>query len=302
MYYHSFNEEMKKRFGCKVYKVALDGGFTCPNRDGTIGHGGCIFCSGRGSGDFTFAGESIEKQLEYGIALVSAKNRGGKYIAYFQSFTGTYAPLERLRELYTTAISNPEVAALSIATRPDCLPEETVALLRGINEVKPVWVELGLQTVHEKTAEYIRRGYPLSVYDDAVSRLKDAELEVITHMIIGLPGEGREDMVQTAEYIGQSGADGIKLQLLHVLRGTDLERDYERGMLRLPELDEYCGILKACIEHLPERVVIHRLTGDGAKSRLTAPMWSADKKRVLNAVNRYFKQENVIQGSALKKN
>ena len=293
---------MKKRFGCKVYKVALDGGFTCPNRDGTIGYGGCIFCSGRGSGDFTFFGESISKQLEYGIALVSAKNKGGKYIAYFQNFTGTYAPVNRLRELYTEAVSHPDVVAMSVATRPDCLPEETVALLREMNRIKPVWVELGLQTIHKQTAAYIRRGYPLSVYDSAVSRLKDAGLEVITHMIIGLPGETAEDTAQTAEYIGQSGADGIKLQLLHVLHGTDLERDYERGLFRLPEIDEYCGILKQCIERLPERVVIHRLTGDGAKSSLTAPKWSADKKRVLNTVNRYFQMENVTQGIALKKN
>lgn len=299
MYYHSFNEEMKKRFGTKVYKVALDGGFTCPNRDGTVGTGGCIFCSARGSGDFTFQNESIENQLEYGIALVSAKNKDGKYIAYFQNFTGTYGKTERLKDLYTRAISHPDVAALSVATRPDCLGEDVVSLLRSINEIKPVWVELGLQTVHEQTAEYIRRGYALSVYDDAVSRLKDVGIEVITHMIIGLPGESEEDMVATARYIGQSGADGIKLQLLHVLEGTDLARDFSDGKFVLPTLDEYCRILGKCISVLPKEMVIHRLTGDGAKAELIAPIWSGNKKMVLNTVNKYFRDNNIIQGSAL---
>ena len=242
MFYRSFNQEMAQRFGCKMYKIALDGGFTCPNRDGTLDTRGCIFCSGRGSGDFAFGGEEIEKQIEYAISLVSHKNKGGKYIAYFQNFTSTYAPVDRLKELYIKAISHPQVAALSVGTRPDCLPDKVVALLSQLNDIKPVWVELGLQTIHEDTAEYIRRGYKLSVYDDAVKRLKAAGLEVITHMIIGLPGETRNDIVETARYIGQSGADGIKLQLLHVLKGTDLAFDFEAGKFTLPSLEEYIYI------------------------------------------------------------
>lgn len=300
MYYHSFNEEMRKRFGCKMYKIALDGGFTCPNRDGTLDTRGCIFCSGRGSGDFAFGGEDIEKQIEYAIALVSAKNKGGKYIAYFQNFTSTYGNIEKLRKLYTKAIEHPLVSALSIGTRPDCLPGKTVELLAELNRIKPVWIELGLQTIHEKTAEYIRRGYGLDVYDDAVKRLKDAGLEVITHMIIGLPGETKEDIVNTARYIGRSGVDGIKLQLLHVLKGTDLAKEYAGGKFNVLTQEEYIEILESCIRVLPENIVIHRMTGDGAKADLVAPLWSADKKRVLNAINAAFAQHNLVQGSDLK--
>ena len=299
MFYRSFNQTMRERFGCKMYKIALDGGFTCPNRDGTLGTRGCIFCSGRGSGDFTFGGEDIEKQIEYAAALIAPKNKGGKYIAYFQNFTSTYGSMEKLRKLYYKAVSHPLVAAISIGTRPDCLPDETVELLREINKIKPVWVELGLQTVHGKTAEYIRRGYPLSVYDDAVKRLKAAGIEVITHMIIGLPGETAEDIAETARYIGQSGVNGIKLQLLHVLKGTDLAKDYEAGKFTLPTLEEYVSVLADCIRLLPENVVIHRMTGDGAKAELIAPLWSADKKRVLNTINRFFEENNVMQGSKL---
>ena len=301
MFYRTFNQEMVKRFGCKVYKIALDGGFTCPNRDGTLDTRGCIFCSGRGSGDFAFGGEEIEKQLEYAMALVSEKNKGGKFVAYFQNFTSTYAPTERLRELYEKAMAHPKVVALSVGTRPDCLPDDVIQLLKELNRVKPVWVELGLQTIHEKTAEYIRRGYTLDVYDDTVRRLKAAGLEVITHMIIGLPGETRSDIVETARYIGEHGADGIKLQLLHVLKGTDLARDYEAGKFTLPTLEEYIDILIECIRAIPESMVIHRITGDGAKRDLIAPMWSADKKRVLNTINRTFDILDVQQGSNLKK-
>lgn len=297
MFYRTFNQEMVRRFGCKVYKIALDGGFTCPNRDGTLGMRGCIFCSGRGSGDFAFGGEDIDKQMEYAIALVSAKNKGGKYVAYFQNFTSTYAPVDKLKVLYEKAISYPEVVALSIGTRPDCLPDEVVELLSEINRIKPVWVELGLQTIHEKTAEYIRRGYKLPVYDDAVKRLKAAGIEVITHMIIGLPGETKEDIVETARYIGKSGADGIKLQLLHVLKGTDLALDFEAGKFTLPSLEEYVDILAECIRVLPEKMVIHRITGDGAKADLIAPLWSGNKKRVLNTINRTFDALDVQQGS-----
>ena len=299
MFYRSFNQEMVKRFGCKVYKIALDGGFTCPNRDGKLDTRGCIFCSGRGSGDFAFGGEEIEKQLEYAIALVSAKNKGGKYVAYFQNFTSTYAPVEKLRRLYEVAVKHPDVVALSIGTRPDCLPDEVVALLSELNRVKPVWVELGLQTIHEETAEYIRRGYKLPVYDDAVKRLKAEGIEVITHMIIGLPGETKENIIETARYIGNSGADGIKLQLLHVLKGTDLADDYAAGKFTLPSLEEYIDILAECIRVLPNNMVIHRITGDGAKSELIAPLWSGDKKRVLNTINRTFDAMDLQQGSAV---
>lgn len=298
--YNSFNDAMKSRFGCKVYKIALDGGFTCPNRDGKIGYGGCIFCSGRGSGDFTFSGESIEDQLAYGKALIKAKNPDGKFIAYYQSFTNTYESLCKLKEIYCPALESDDIIAVSIATRPDCLPDETIALLAEMNRQKPVWVELGLQTVNEKTAEYIRRGYKLAVYDDAVRRLKDAGLEVITHMIIGLPGENGDDAVITCRHIAEVGSDGIKLQLLHVLENTGLKIDYVNGKFKTLELDEYISILERCIEALPENMVIHRLTGDGAKSELIAPLWSADKKRVLNAINSAFERDDVRQGKSFR--
>ena len=299
--FNSFNDEMKSRFGCKVYKIALDGGFSCPNRDGKIGYGGCIFCSGRGSGDFTFAGESIEKQLEYGKALVKAKNPNGKFIAYYQSFTNTYAELCKLKEIYRPALESDDIVAISIATRPDCLPDETVALLREMNRIKPVWVELGLQTVNEKTAEYIRRGYKLEIYDDAVRRLKAAGLEVITHMIIGLPGETADDAVKTCRHIAEAGSDGVKLQLLHVLKNTDLAKDYVNKKFKALEFAEYIAILEKCIEALPANMVIHRMTGDGAKSELIAPLWSADKKRVLNAINASFERDDILQGRNAEK-
>lgn len=294
--YRSLNAELLEKFGTKVYKLALDGGFTCPNRDGTLGTRGCIFCLG-GSGDFAEKpGESVTEQIERAKARVEKKNPGGKYIAYFQSYTNTYGPLEKLESLFSEAIAHPDVVALSVGTRPDCLPDETVALLARLNEIKPVWVELGLQTVHEKTAEYIRRGYPLSVYDDAVSRLKAAGLCVVVHMIIGLPGETPEMIYETAEHIGRSGADGIKLQLLHVLKGTDLEHDWRAGKFEVLSMEKYIEILEGCIRHLPPEMTVHRLTGDGDKRSLLAPLWSADKKRVLNEINAAFRRDNVMQG------
>lgn len=295
-HYRSLNTYLRERFGHKLYKLALDGGFTCPNRDGTLGTRGCIFCSG-GSGSFAEnAAADMEKAIIAAKARVSAKTADAGYIAYFQSFTGTYAPLDYLERLYTAAIGQPEVEVLSIATRPDCLDDEVVALLYRLNRIKPVWVELGLQTVHEKTAEYIRRGYALSVYDDAVQRLKAAGLEVIVHMIAGLPGESAQMIYETAEYIGKSGADGIKIQLLHVLRGTDLAAEYERGAFRTLTMDEYIDILAGCIRRLPPETVIHRLTGDGDKRELIAPLWSADKKRVINTVKRRFDELALVQG------
>ena len=294
--YRSLNAELLEKFGEKLYKLALDGGFTCPNRDGTLGSRGCIFCLG-GSGAFAEKPrESVTEQIERAKARVEKKNPGGKYIAYFQSYTNTYGSPEKLERLFTEAISHPDVAALSVGTRPDCLPKETVELLSRLNRIKPVWVELGLQTVHEKTAEYIRRGYPLSVYDDAVLRLKAAGLYVVTHMIIGLTGETPEMIYETAEHIGKSGADGIKLQLLHVLKGTDLEHDWREGKFETLSMEEYIEILEGCVRRLPPNMTIHRLTGDGDKKSLLGPLWSADKKRVLNAINEAFRRDNVTQG------
>lgn len=296
--YHSFNQFMRERFGCKVYKLALDGGMTCPNRDGTLGTRGCIFCSDVGSGDFAApACGDIRRQIQQAKVRVEGKNKGGKYIAYFQSFTNTYAPLPYLENLFRQALKPEEIVALSIATRPDCLPQAVVDLLCRLNREKPVWVELGLQTIHPSSARYIRRGYDLPVYEDAATRLKAAGLEVITHVILGLPGESHEDMVETVRYVGQMGGDGIKLQLLHVLEGTDLADDYRAGKVPILTLEEYIALLEDCLAVLPPDMVIHRLTGDGAKKNLLAPLWTADKKRVLNAIQSSFRRDGVRQGS-----
>ena len=298
--YRSLNAYLRESFGCKLYKLALDGGFTCPNRDGTLDSRGCIFCSGRGSGDFSVsAAGGVDQAIDAAKALVAAKNPGGRYIAYFQSYTGTYAPIDYLETLYTAAVSRPDIAALSIGTRPDCLGEPVLSLLARLNRIKPVWVELGLQTIHESTAEYIRRGYALPVFDQAVRQLREAGLSVIVHMILGLPGETPEMIFESAKYIGASGADGIKLQLLHVLKGTDLARDYAAGKFKALELEEYIAVLEGCLRRIPPDMVIHRLTGDGAKRDLIAPLWSGDKKRVLNAINRALEQDDVHQGELL---
>lgn len=287
MEYYSFNRYLRERFGCKVYKISINGGFTCPNRDGTLGTGGCIFCSAGGSGDFAESPElSITQQIENGKKRVRKKIKNGKYIAYFQAFTNTYAPVEILRKKFTEAIDHPDIVMISVATRPDCLPDEVVDLLKDLNEIKPVSVELGLQTIHKKSAEYIRRGYDLSCYDRAVSRLKAAGLNVVCHIILGLPGESKTDMLQSVDYACKSGIDGIKLQLLHVLRGTDLAKDYEAGKFETLSFEAYLDIIKSCVEIIPKNIVIHRLTGDGAKKDLIAPLWSADKKKVLNAISR----------------
>ena len=274
----------KEKFGCKVYKLSLDGGFSCPNRDGTVGFGGCIFCTG--SGEFAEGGpEPIPVQLERAKSRVAAKNKDGKYMAYFQAFTNTYAPVERLRQLYMDAIGPEDIVGLAIGTRPDCLDDEVVRLLAEVNRIKPVSVELGLQTIHEDTARYIRRGYRAEVYFDAVRRLKAAGVEVVTHIILGLPGETEEMMLETTRAAVEAGTDGVKFHLLHVLRGTDLAKDYEVGKIACLSLEAYGEILKRCIGLLPEHIVIHRITGDGAKRDLIAPAWSADKKRVLNYLN-----------------
>ena len=288
--YKTANEHYKETFGCKVYKLSIDAGFTCPNRDGSIGTGGCIFCGGDGGGEFAACGSSVTEQLERAKTRVEAKNKGGKYIAYFQSFTNTYAPLEKLRKLYTEAIAKDEIVGLAIGTRPDCLPEAVINLLSEINRIKPVSVELGLQTVHEETARYIRRGYATEVYTDAVKRLKAAGIEVVTHIILGLPGETTEMMVQTTRKAVEAGTDGVKFHLLHVLKGTDLEQDYLAGKFRCLSLEAYAENLKACLDVLPEHIVVHRITGDGAKRNLVAPEWSADKKRVLNFLNAFLRR------------
>lgn len=287
MKYYSLNQYLQDTFGQKIYKISLDGGFTCPNRDGTLDTRGCIFCSQAGSGEFAQnRKDSITQQIEKGKERLKDKIQKGKYIAYFQAFTNTYAPVERLRELYEEAISHPDIAILSIATRPDCLSEKVLLLLQELNKKKPVWVELGLQTIHESSAIYIRRGYPLSVYDEAVKNLKRIGVPVIVHVILGLPGETPEQMKETVSYVGKSGADGIKLQLLHVIKGTDLEKDYRAGKFRTLEMEEYVNLVADCIALLPPDMVIHRLTGDGDRKTLVAPLWSLHKKRVLNAINK----------------
>ena len=281
----TLSDHYREKFGCKVYKLSLDGGFSCPNRDGTLGTGGCIFCTG--SGEFAEGGpESVAVQLGRARQRVAAKNKGGKYIAYFQAFTNTYAPVERLRQLYRAAIEPEEIVGLSIGTRPDCLGEDVIDLLREINAEKTVSVELGLQTIHAESACYIRRGYSAEVYYDAVRRLKEAGIEVVTHIILGLPEETPEMMVETARAAVLAGTDGVKFHLLHVLRGTDLEAEYAAGKFRCLTLEEYGELLKRCVDVLPEHIVVHRITGDGAKKDLIAPLWSADKKRVLNYLHR----------------
>lgn len=292
---YTLNEYLHDVFGQKLYKIALDGGFTCPNRDGTTDTRGCIFCSGAGSGEF--AGDrtmSIAQQIEKGKERVSGKIKDGRYIAYFQAFTNTYAPVEKLRSLYREAINHKDIAALSIATRPDCLPDDVMELLCECNQIKPVWVELGLQTIHPATAAYIRRGYPLSVYDDSVNRLKASGMEVVVHVMLGLPGETRQDMLDTVSYVGKSHVDGIKLQLLHVVRDTDLEKDYLDGKFETLSFESYVELVADCIALLPENMVIHRMTGDGDRRTLVAPMWSTDKKRVLNAIRLAVSQKDRI--------
>ena len=284
--YYSLNQYLRDTFGCKVYKIALNGGFSCPNRDGKLDTRGCIFCSSGGSGEF--AGDSqksITEQIEEGKHLVSEKNRDGKYIAYFQAYTNTYAPVEKLKALFTEAIRHPDIVALSVATRPDCLPEEVLDLLSELNSIKPVWVELGLQTIHEKTAKYIRRGYPLAVYDQAVRELRSRKLEVITHIILGLPKESRSDMEVTVDHVCKNGATGIKLQLLHILKGTDLEKEYLDGKVPVMTEEEYISLIVDLLKRIPPEIVVHRLTGDGDKKILVAPLWSANKKHVLNSLN-----------------
>ena len=284
--YRTLSQHYQEKFGCKVYKLSIDGGFSCPNRDGAVGTGGCIFCNETGSGDFAVRCGSISRQLQEAKKWVEKKNKGGKYMAYFQSFTNTYAPAEVLRKRYLEAIAPEEIVGLAIGTRPDCLGEEVMEVLKQINAIKPVSVELGLQTIHEASIQYIRRGYVNQIYFDAVRRLKEAGIEVVTHIILGLPGETVEDMVQTTRAAVKAGTDGVKFHLLHVLKNTDLEKDYLAGRFQCLTMEEYGDWLCTCMKEVPPTVTVHRITGDGAKRNLVAPLWSADKKRVLNFLNK----------------
>lgn len=295
--YHSLDYMLKKRFGEKVYKVTLNAGMTCPNRDGTIGHRGCIFCSEGGSGDFAADTRlSITEQINSQIALLSSKRPIHKYIAYFQAYTNTYAPVAYLEKIFTEAISHPKIVALSIGTRPDCLGSDVLELLSVLNQAKPVWVELGLQTMHEKTAKYIRRGYPLSCFENTVQNLRRQKIEVIVHTILGLPGETSQDMLQTMEYLNTQDIQGIKLQLLHILKGTDLALDYNNHKFQALEREEYLDIIEQCLEHLDPSIVIHRVTGDGPKDLLIAPQWASRKREVLNLLHHRMKEHQAFQG------
>ena len=295
--YHSLDFELKKRFHEKVYRLALNGGMTCPNRDGHIATGGCIFCSEGGSGDFAApASLSISKQIRAGQKLLANKRPVNKYIAYFQAFTNTYGPVDYLRSIFTEAIQHPEIEVLAIATRPDCLQDEIVSLLSELNQIKPVWVELGLQTMHEDTAQFIRRGYPLPVFEDAVKKLRLHGIEVITHVILGLPGEDHERMLETIRYLNTQDIQGIKLQLLHILKGTDLADIYEHDPFPVFTLEEYVSFIVDCVEIIRPDMVIHRLTGDGPKDLLIAPLWSSAKRHVLNSIHREFRLRDTWQG------
>ena len=295
--YHSMDYDLKELYGEKVYKITLNGGMTCPNRDGKVGHGGCIFCSAAGSGDFAGSATcSITKQLAMGKENLTKKRPVHSYIAYFQAFTNTYAPVEYLRQIYMEAIQDPDVQILSIATRPDCLPDDVLQLLEEINQIKPVWVELGLQTIHPQTATYIRRGYPLEVFEEAVNNLRKRNISVITHTILGLPGENEDMMLETIDYLNKMDIQGIKLQLLHILKGTDLALDYEKQPFWSPSMEEYISLLGTCIARLRPDITIHRLTGDGPKELLIAPLWTSQKRTVLNTLHRYLKEQDIWQG------
>lgn len=297
--YRSLNYELKSTYGEKIYKISLNAGLSCPNRNGTLGTGGCIFCSAGGSGDFaTSPSNSIHQQIEDSKQQVSAKQQSiePKYIAYFQAFTNTYGPIEYLKEIFTAAIYHPDILMLSIATRPDCLGDDVLNLLSELNNIKPVWVELGLQTIHEDTALLIRRGYPLYIFEKAVMELHQRNITVITHTILGLPGESKKDMILTVDYLSALPIQGIKLQLLHILKETDLGDYYLSGHFKdVLTLEDYVDCVISCIEHLPPEMVVHRITGDGPKELLLAPLWSSNKKMVLNTIHRTMKERNTWQ-------
>lgn len=298
MYVNTLSDYLKEQFGEKIYKLSLNANMTCPNRDGKIGYGGCIFCSEGGSGEFCADKNlSITQQIEQAKDKVAKKINNGRYIAYFQSFTNTYAHVDYLEKIFTEAIEDESIVALSIATRPDCLPDDILRMLKKLNKIKPVWIELGLQTIHKRTADLINRGYELDVFETAVKNLKKIGVQIVVHIIIGLPFETKRQILQTVSYVGRLGADGIKLQLLHVLKNTELEKMYQNGEFQVLSEEEYIDILFECIKVLPKEVVIHRMTGDGDKRLLIAPLWSANKREVLNRINRELKLRNIEQGS-----
>lgn len=302
-HYFSLNEYCRNEFGHKLYKLSLDGGMTCPNRDGTIGTGGCIFCSQEGSGEFAQKQcNDVFCQIENAKKRVQHKNKGGKYIAYFQNYTNTYAPISHLEKIFREAINHPDVEVLSVATRPDCLGDDVIALLSQINSIKPVWVELGFQTSNEKSAEYIRRGYKNDVFALAVKRLGNVGIKTVAHVIIGLPDENIAQMKATVKFACDCGIWGIKLHLLHVIEGTDLAEDYKNGTFVCLEKNEYLRIICTLLQLIPKDIVIHRLTGDGDKKTLIAPLWSANKKDVLNSLNTILRNENIVQGSHFLQN
>lgn len=295
--YYSLDYYLKQTYGEKLYKLSLDGGMTCPNRDGHLGFKGCIFCSEGGSGDFAADRHlTISEQIECGKKMIEKKYSGHSYIAYFQAYTNTYAPVSYLKKIFTEAISHPDIRILSIATRPDCLDPAIISLLAEINKIKPVWVELGLQTIHENTARFIRRGYSLDVFDKAVKELRQVGINVITHVILALPGESKDMMLDTIHYLNQTDIQGIKLQLLHILKNTDLAEYYQEHPFWIPDMEEYFDILGDCICELRPDIVVHRLTGDGPKSLLIEPLWSGNKRNVLNQLQAYFKRQDIWQG------
>ena len=298
--YYSFDSFLKNTFGEKIYKVSLDGGFTCPNRDGTIGTGGCIFCSEGGSGDFASdARLSIQDQITQGISLVAAKNPSSRYIAYFQAFTNTYAPVSRLRQLFTEAMEDPRIAALAIGTRPDCLPSDVLSLLKELNNQKPVFVELGLQTIHPSTAGLIRRGYPLSCFEEAVWNLSSIGVWTVVHLILGLPGETEEMMLESVRYLNSLPVHGVKFSMLHILKGTDLADMYREDPFPVFTMESYIDLILRCIGNLRKDIVIHRLTGDGPRNLLIAPLWSLRKRTVLNEIAHQLKVQDIRQGDFL---
>lgn len=297
--YYSLNEYLKNTFGEKVYKLSLDLGLTCPNRDGTLDTRGCIFCH-NGSSHFAECGADVAVQLLNAKKRLQNKTKAEKFIAYFQSYTNTYGDFNYLKNAFYAAAEREDTVAVSIATRPDCLPESILDMLSELNKIKPVWVETGLQTVNENSVRYIRRGYPNSVFSEAVKNLKSRGIEVVTHIIIGLPGETEQDVLNTVDFAVRAGTDGVKLQLLHILRGTDLYTDYQNGLFKPLTLEEYIDILFDCIEILPENIVIHRITGGAPKAYLAAPLWSADKKTVLNTINREMTKRDIRQGRNYK--
>lgn len=284
------SDHLIETFGEKVYKLSLSSGCTCPNRDGTLGVGGCTFCSEGGSGEFASSPAPVDEQIEEAKKLIRAKSDARRFIAYFQSYTNTYGDPKRLKKLYMEAISRDDIAVLSLGTRPDCLDDGVMEMLSDLNRVKPVWIELGLQTVHERTAQAINRGYDLTIFNEAYRKLKDAGFTVIVHVILGLPGETREDMLDTVRYLSKLDPplDGIKLQMLQVLKGTAMGDEYMKDPFPLMTLEEYASLIAECIDLLPNDTVLHRMTGDGPRRLLIAPLWSLDKKRVLNTLNHVF--------------